>query len=174
MQMVFQDPYASLNPRRTVYDILDTVLYVHGNRSRQDRQQRIAAILDRVGLPLNAGNRYPHEFSGGQRQRIGIARALVVRPSLVICDEPVSALDVSIQAQILNLLVELKEEFKLSYLFISHDLAVVRYIADRVLVMHQGRFVESGDHQSIWAAPQHEYTRSLIAAVPRGEQRKAA
>lgn len=174
MQMVFQDPYASLNPRRTVYDILDTVLYVHGNRSRQDRQQRIAAILDRVGLPLNAGNRYPHEFSGGQRQRIGIARALVVRPSLVICDEPVSALDVSIQAQILNLLVELKEEFKLSYLFISHDLAVVRYIADRVLVMHQGRFVESGDHQSIWAAPQHEYTRSLIAAVPRAEQRKAA
>jgi peptide/nickel transport system ATP-binding protein len=174
MQMVFQDPYASLNPRRTVYDILDTVLYVHGNRSRRDRQQRIAAILDRVGLPLNAGNRYPHEFSGGQRQRIGIARALVVRPSLVICDEPVSALDVSIQAQILNLLVELKEEFKLSYLFISHDLAVVRYIADRVLVMHQGRFVESGDHQRIWAAPQHEYTRSLIAAVPRAEQRKVA
>ncbi|PIF27320.1 peptide/nickel transport system ATP-binding protein [Acidovorax sp. 56] len=174
MQMVFQDPYASLNPRRTVYDILDTVLYVHGNRSRQDRQRSIASILDRVGLPSNAGNRYPHEFSGGQRQRIGIARALVVKPSLVICDEPVSALDVSIQAQILNLLVELKEEFQLSYLFISHDLAVVRYIADRVLVMHQGRFVETGDHRSIWAQPQHEYTRSLIAAVPRAEQRKVA
>lgn len=174
MQMVFQDPYASLNPRRTVYDILDIVLYVHGNRSRQDRQRSIASILDRVGLPSNAGNRYPHEFSGGQRQRIGIARALVVKPSLVICDEPVSALDVSIQAQILNLLVELKEEFQLSYLFISHDLAVVRYIADRVLVMHQGRFVETGDHRSIWAQPQHEYTRSLIAAVPRAEQRKVA
>ncbi|MDD2546013.1 MAG: ABC transporter ATP-binding protein [Burkholderiaceae bacterium] len=174
MQMVFQDPYASLNPRRTVYDILDTVLYVHGHRARQDRQQRIASILDRVGLPRNAGNRYPHEFSGGQRQRIGIARALVVQPSLVICDEPVSALDVSIQAQILNLLVELKEEFKLSYLFISHDLAVVRYIADRVLVMHQGQVVESGDHRSIWANPQHGYTRSLIAAVPRAEQRKVA
>ena len=174
MQMVFQDPYASLNPRRTVYDILDTVLYVHGNRSRQDRQQRIANILDRVGLPRDAGNRYPHEFSGGQRQRIGIARALVVKPSLVICDEPVSALDVSIQAQILNLLVELKEEFKLSLLFISHDLAVVRYIADRVLVMHNGRFVETGDHQSIWTNPRHDYTRSLITAVPRAEQRKVA
>lgn len=174
VQMVFQDPYASLNPRRTVYDILDTVLYVHGNSSRQDRQKRIATILDRVGLPGNAGNRYAHEFSGGQRQRIGIARALVVQPSLVICDEPVSALDVSIQAQILNLLVELKEEFKLSYLFISHDLAVVHYIADRVLVMHGGKFVETGDHHSIWENPQHAYTQSLINAVPRARERQAA
>jgi peptide/nickel transport system ATP-binding protein len=174
VQMVFQDPYASLNPRRSVFDILDTVLRVHGTVSRQERRQRIAAILDRVGLPADAGQRYPNEFSGGQRQRIGIARALVVRPALVVLDEPVSALDVSVQAQILNLLVELKEEFGLAYLFISHDLAVVRYIADRVLVMHGGRIVESGSHRDIWERPQHPYTRSLIDAVPRAERRLAA
>jgi peptide/nickel transport system ATP-binding protein len=134
VQMVFQDPYASLNPRRSVFDILDAVLVVHGVARRDERQRRIAAILDRVGLPADAARRYPNEFSGGQRQRIGIARALVVRPSLVVLDEPVSALDVSVQAQILNLLVELKQDFGLSYLFISHDLSVVRYIADRVMV----------------------------------------
>ena len=170
VQMVFQDPYGSLNPRRSVQDILDTVLVVHGNTSRQDRRQRIANILDRVGLPANAGRRFPHEFSGGQRQRIGIARALVVQPSLVILDEPVSALDVSVQAQILNLLVELKEDFQLAYLFISHDLSVVRYIADQVLVMHQGRIVERGAHDTLWHQPQHAYTRSLIAAAPRARQ----
>jgi peptide/nickel transport system ATP-binding protein len=174
VQMVFQDPYASLNPRRSVADILETVLVVHGVAQAAERTKRIAAILDRVGLPSDAGSRYPNEFSGGQRQRIGIARALVVRPSLVVLDEPVSALDVSVQAQILNLLVELKEDFGLSYLFISHDLSVVRYIADRVMVMHEGKIVETGGHRDIWERPQHPYTRSLIAAVPGAEQRKVA
>lgn len=166
IQMVFQDPYASLNPRRTVFDILDTVLRVHDVRGAAERRRRIDTMLDRVGLPSNAGRRYPNEFSGGQRQRIVIARALILKPELLVCDEPVSALDVSVQAQILNLLVELKQEFNLSYLFISHDLAVVRYIADNVLVMHQGQIVESGSHQDIWNRPQHEYTRTLLAAVP--------
>jgi peptide/nickel transport system ATP-binding protein len=166
VQMVFQDPYASLNPRRTVSEILEAALVIHGERDAARRRGRVATVLDRVGLPRTALARYPHEFSGGQRQRIGIARALVLQPSLVICDEPVSALDVSVQAQILNLLVELKAEFGLSYLFISHDLAVVRYIADQVLVMQHGRIVEQGDQQHLWATPQHAYTRSLIDAVP--------
>jgi peptide/nickel transport system ATP-binding protein len=174
VQMVFQDPYASLNPRRSVFDILESVLKVHGVSEREERRNRIAAILERVGLPGDAARRFPNEFSGGQRQRIGIARALVVRPSLVVLDEPVSALDVSVQAQILNLLVELKEDFGLSYLFISHDLSVVRYIADRVMVMNKGQIVETGSHRDIWERPQHPYTRSLIAAVPGVEQRKAA
>lgn len=173
VQMVFQDPYASLNPRRTVFDILDSVLRVHDVRGSTERRRQIEAMLDRVGLPSNAGRRYPNEFSGGQRQRIGIARALILKPELLVCDEPVSALDVSVQAQILNLLVELKQEFNLSYLFISHDLAVVRYIADKVLVMHQGKIVESGSHTEIWNQPQHEYTRSLIASIPgRADQQR--
>ncbi|MBN3264385.1 ABC transporter ATP-binding protein [Pectobacterium brasiliense] len=172
VQMIFQDPYASLNPRHSIQHILETPLIVHGLGDRAQRQQAIKNIIDRVGLPQSSLSRYPHEFSGGQRQRIGIARALVVRPSLVICDEPVSALDVSIQAQILNLLVELKNEMGLSLLFISHDLAVVRYIADRVMVMQNGRCVESGDHHSIWHQPQHPYTRKLIDAVPGGGQRE--
>ncbi|MFM0033643.1 ABC transporter ATP-binding protein [Paraburkholderia strydomiana] len=166
VQMVFQDPYASLNPRRTVGEILDTVLVVDGVNDARQRRSRIAAILDRVGLPSSAPQRFPHEFSGGQRQRIGIARALVLEPDLLICDEPVSALDVSIQAQILNLLVELKRDLGLAYLFISHDLSVVRYIADRVHVMQAGRIVESGDHREIWRAPQHAYTRTLLDAIP--------
>ncbi|MCU1789316.1 ABC transporter ATP-binding protein [Pectobacterium polaris] len=173
VQMIFQDPYASLNPRHSIQHILETPLIVHGLGDRAQRQQAIKNIIERVGLPQSSLSRYPHEFSGGQRQRIGIARALVVRPSLVICDEPVSALDVSIQAQILNLLVELKNEMGLSLLFISHDLAVVRYIADRVMVMQNGRCVESGDHHSIWHQPQHPYTRKLIDAVPGGGQRDA-
>ncbi|ASN86777.1 ABC transporter ATP-binding protein [Pectobacterium versatile] len=173
VQMIFQDPYASLNPRHSIQHILETPLIVHGLGDRSQRQQAIKNIIDRVGLSQSSLSRYPHEFSGGQRQRIGIARALVVRPSLVICDEPVSALDVSIQAQILNLLVELKNEMGLSLLFISHDLAVVRYIADRVMVMQNGRCVESGDHHSIWHQPQHLYTRKLIDAVPGGGQRDA-
>ncbi|MCA1326091.1 ABC transporter ATP-binding protein [Herbaspirillum sp. alder98] len=166
MQMVFQDPYASLNPRRKVVDILDAVLALHGVTDKRERGQRIATMIDRVGLARSALQRYPHEFSGGQRQRIGIARALVLRPSLLVLDEPVSALDVSIQAQILNLLSELKEEFGLTYLFISHDLSVVRYIADHILVMKNGKIVESGDHRQIWQSPRHAYTQTLLAASP--------
>ncbi|MBT1428345.1 ABC transporter ATP-binding protein [Dickeya dianthicola] len=166
VQMIFQDPYASLNPRHDVQRILERPLIVHGVTRRAQRQRLISQALERVRLPQSSLQRYPHEFSGGQRQRIGIARALVVNPSLVICDEPVSALDVSIQAQILNLLVELKSEMGLSLLFISHDLSVVRYIADRVMVMQHGECVESGDCQQIWRQPQHPYTRLLLDSVP--------
>ncbi|WP_420994230.1 ABC transporter ATP-binding protein [Cupriavidus sp. 30B13] len=166
VQMVFQDPYGSLNPRQRVEDILGHALAIHGVRERAERARRIAAILDDVGLGRGAAGRYPHEFSGGQRQRIAIARALVLRPELVICDEPVSALDVSIQAQILNLLADLKAEHGLTYLFISHDLSVVRYIADRMCVMQAGRIVETGTPESLWTSPRHPYTRALLAAVP--------
>ncbi|EHD22344.1 MULTISPECIES: ABC transporter ATP-binding protein [Brenneria] len=166
IQMIFQDPYSSLNPRQRVEEILGYALAIHGLKDKRERERRILRILDDVGLPRTARSRYAHEFSGGQRQRIGIARALVLRPELLICDEPVSALDVSVQAQVLNLLVDLKAELGLTYLFISHDLAVVRYIADRVLVMNGGRIVEEGDHQRIWQQPQHPYTRTLLDAVP--------
>jgi peptide/nickel transport system ATP-binding protein len=172
LQMIFQDPYASLNPRHSVEQILDAALVIHGERERSVRQQRIVQILDRVGLPRSALQRHAHQFSGGQRQRIGIARALVLQPELVICDEPVSALDVSVQAQILNLLVELQRELGLAYLFISHDLAVVRYLADRVLVMQAGQIVEQGERQRLWTTPEHPYTRSLIAAVPSAARRR--
>jgi len=168
VQMIFQDPYASLNPRHTVADILEAALRIHRVKDRDERRRRILHILDAVGLPRDALSRYPSEFSGGQRQRIGIARALVLRPALVICDEPVSALDVSVQAQILNLLVDLKDEFRLSYLFISHDLSVVHYLADRVLVMNAGQIVEEGPNATLWRDARHPYTRSLIAALPRG------
>lgn len=164
--MIFQDPYASLNPRHSIQHILETPLVVHGMGSRAERQRAVREILDKVGLPQRSLERYPHEFSGGQRQRIGIARALVIKPSLVICDEPVSALDVSIQAQILNLLVELKNEMGLALLFISRDLAVVRYIADNVMVIRNGNCVERGDSYRICHQPQHPYTRKLIDAVP--------
>ena len=165
-QMVFQDPFGSLNPRHTVGEMLDAVQRLHLDGDRRERARSARAMLDAVGLPADSLRRYPHEFSGGQRQRIGIARALVLKPALIICDEPVSALDVSVQAQVLNLLVDLRDAFGLSYLFISHDLAVVRYIADRVLVMHDGRIVEQGRHDQLWRAPRHPYTRSLIDAVP--------
>ena len=169
MQMVFQDPYGSLNPRQTVGRLLETPLKVHGIRGRAPRRTRVHEIIARVGLPITALDRYPHEFSGGQRQRIGIARALVLQPDLIVCDEPVSALDLSIQAQILNLLVDLKRDLGLSYLFISHDLSVVRYFADRVLVMYLGRIVESADYLSLWREPKHPYTRALLAAVPQAD-----
>jgi peptide/nickel transport system ATP-binding protein len=166
VQMVFQDPYGSLNPKHSVYRILDGVLKNHGVKSAQSRSQQIFEIIHRVGLPQSAVWKYPHEFSGGQRQRIGVARALILRPSLVILDEAVSSLDVSVRAQILNLLADLKQEFGLSYLFISHDLSVVKYMADRVLVMHDGTIVEEGAHDGIWKNARHDYTRKLIGSVP--------
>jgi peptide/nickel transport system ATP-binding protein len=166
VQMVFQDPFGSLNPRQRVGTILDTPLKVHGVRDSKERRRRILEITGKLSIPQEALQRYPHEFSGGQRQRIGIARALVLRPRLVVCDEPVSALDLSIQAQILNLLVDLKKDLGLAYLFISHDLSVVRYFADRVLVMYLGRIVESADHATLWRNPRHPYTRALLASIP--------
>jgi peptide/nickel transport system ATP-binding protein len=169
VQMVFQDPFGSLNPRQRVGTILDTPLKVHGIKDREERRRRIVEITGKIGIPEQALERYPHEFSGGQRQRIGIARALVLRPKLLVCDEPVSALDLSIQAQILNLLVDLKKDLGLSYLFISHDLSVVRYFADRVLVMHLGRIVESADHATLWRNPHHPYTRALLASIPSAQ-----
>ncbi|ORM65522.1 glutathione ABC transporter ATP-binding protein GsiA [Pantoea rodasii] len=178
VQMIFQDPYASLNPRQSIFTILDSVLHLHDPAPAAQRLQRIHRMLDRVGLPKQALHRYAHEFSGGQRQRIGIARALIVKPRLVICDEAVSALDVSVQAQILNLLLEMKQEFGLSYLFISHNLAVVRYMSDNVLVMNQGEIVESGDVGQIWRHPQHPYTQQLLSAVkadaPMAHERRSA
>ncbi|MET4385382.1 peptide/nickel transport system ATP-binding protein [Bradyrhizobium sp. F1.4.3] len=166
VQMVFQDPFGSLNPRQRIGTILDTPLKVHGVRDPRERRRRILDIAGKISIPPEALQRYPHEFSGGQRQRIGIARALVLNPRLVVCDEPVSALDLSIQAQILNLLVGLKKDLGLAYLFISHDLSVVRYFADRVLVMYLGRIVESADHATLWRNPRHPYTRALLAAIP--------
>ncbi|MFB9952392.1 ABC transporter ATP-binding protein [Rhizobium puerariae] len=166
IQMIFQDPFASLNPRHTIGEILEAPLIVHKVGNRAERRGIVADIVAKVGLPAESINRYPHEFSGGQRQRIGIARALLLNPELIVCDEPVSALDLSIQAQILNLLVEMKKEFGLSYLFISHDLSVVRYFADRVMVMYLGRIVESADNATLWSDPRHPYTRALMEAVP--------
>jgi peptide/nickel transport system ATP-binding protein len=166
LQMVFQDPYAALNPRHSVETILDRVQRLHGQADANLRRRAREQMLDAVGLARNSLERLPHQFSGGQRQRIGIARALIVKPRLVICDEPVSALDVSTQAQILNLLVELREAFDLSYLFISHDLSVVRYFSDRVLVMHDARIVEQATPHTLWQNPQHSYTRRLLAAIP--------
>jgi len=166
VQMVFQDPYASLNPRMTVFGALAEPLLVHGRATRADVAAHVGALMERVGLAARLARKYPHEFSGGQRQRIAIARALALRPRLIIADEPVSALDVSIQAQILNLLATLVREMQLSMLFIAHDLSVVKHISDRIAVMYLGRIVELGAAADVIERPQHPYTRALISAIP--------
>ncbi|MCF7787458.1 MAG: ATP-binding cassette domain-containing protein [Prosthecobacter sp.] len=167
MQMVFQDPIGSLNPRMTVESILGEPLQIHFKElSREQRREVSAGLLKKVGLPEDALQRYPHEFSGGQRQRIGIARALAVKPHFLICDEPVSALDVSVQAQILNLLKDIQAELDLTLLFIAHDLAVVRHMSDHIVVMHHGKIVEQGDADQICENPRHDYTQKLLEAVP--------
>ena len=166
LQIVFQDPFGSLNPRMSVADIIDEPLLVHRVGTRRERAARVAELLAIVGLTVHHGARYPHEFSGGQRQRIGIARALASGPKFIVCDEAVSALDVSIQAQIINLLQDLQSEFGLTYLFISHNLAVVRHIADRVAVMYLGKLVELADKQTLYTNPSHPYTQALLSAIP--------
>jgi len=166
LQIVFQDPYASLDPRMKIRDILLEPLEIHKIGSKQERLKMVEEILDIVGLGSHYANRYPHEFSGGQRQRIGIARSLILRPAVIVADEPVSALDVSIQSQILNLLQDLQEQFDLTYLFISHDLSVVKHISDRVGVMYLGRLVEFAPKEKLYAAPAHPYTKALLSAAP--------
>jgi peptide/nickel transport system ATP-binding protein len=171
LRMIFQDPYASLNPRMTVLDIVGEPLVVHKVARGKDLEDRVAAILLKVGLRPEYMRRYPHAFSGGQRQRIGVARALVLEPHVVVCDEAVSALDVSVQAQILNLLLDLQTEFNLTYLFISHDLSVVEYVANRVAVMYVGKLVEIAPTEVLFAAPKHPYTEALMSAVPKPDPR---
>jgi peptide/nickel transport system ATP-binding protein len=166
MQLIFQDPYASLNPRMTVRDIIGEPFAIHGLARGREREEKVLALLELMGLPREAMERYPHEFSGGQRQRIGIARSIAMRPDLVIADEPISALDVSIQAQIVNLLVDLQRELKLTYVFIAHDLKIVEYISTRVAVMYLGKIVELADAADLYRRPRHPYTQALLSAVP--------
>ena len=167
MQIIFQDPFASLNPRMSIGEILSEALHLHGIGTRSDRRERVATLLETVGLPAQVASRYPHEFSGGQRQRIGIARALSVEPAFIVADEPVSALDVSIQAQIVNLLADLREKMDLSILFIGHDLSVIEYLCDRVIVLYLGKVMEVGTVADIYQRPRHPYTRALLDAAPR-------
>lgn len=172
MQMVFQDPLESLNARHTVGQILEEPFIIHGRGSAQERRAWVQALLERVGLPASALSRYPHEFSGGQRQRIGIARAIALNPSLLVCDEAVSALDVSVQSQILNLLLALQREMQLSMLFIAHDLSVVKHVSDRIAVMYLGRIVELADAHTLYRDARHPYTRALISAIPIADPRR--
>jgi peptide/nickel transport system ATP-binding protein len=174
MQMIFQDPFTSLNPRMTLLDLVGEPLLVHGMRSRRQREERVADLLRRVGLRPEYMRRFPHAFSGGERQRIGIARALALHPRLVVADEPVSALDVSVQAQILNLLVDLQADFRLTYLFVAHDLSVVRHISNRVAVMYVGRMVELATTDELFSAPKHPYTAALLSAAPEPDPRSRA
>ena len=166
LQMIFQDPVESLNARHSVREILEEPLVIHGHASAMERRKRVDELLERVGLQSAAADRYPFEFSGGQRQRIGIARAIALKPKLIVCDEPVSALDVSVQSQVLNLLLELQKDLGLSYLFIAHDLAVVKHISDRVAVMYLGKIVELADAEAIYKRPKHAYTKALLSAIP--------
>jgi len=171
VQMIFQDPFSSLNPRMTVQGIVEGPLKIHTQLTAAERKERVLGLLDRVGLQPQYAERYPHEFSGGQRQRIGIARSLATRPDLIIADEPVSALDVSVQAQVINLMQELKEEFGLTYVFIAHDLSVVYHISDRIAVMYLGNIVEIGTAEQVYKAPRHPYAKALLSAVPQPDPR---